>query len=119
MPETASAAPAAEPFPALPTPATEGSLSGSSKSLSSPGSLAVGMRTLVPHLGQTPFLPARNALTLSLCPLGQWNLIPIAANGERAPLCSPPWGSRPWGNANDLLYTPPKPPRLRGAKVRG
>jgi len=40
---------------------------------------AEGIRILVPHLGQTPFLPARNALTLSLCPLGQRNLIPIFA----------------------------------------
>src|SRR3954452_22224488 len=100
------AATAAEPL-LLEVPSWVASVSSTSLS-TRPGSLAVGMRTLVPHLGQTPFLPARNALTLSLCPLGQWNLIPIAANGERAPLCSPPWGSRPWGNANDLLYAPPK-----------
>jgi hypothetical protein len=35
------------------------------------GSLSMGMRSFTPHVGQTPFLPARNDLTFNLCPLGQ------------------------------------------------
>jgi hypothetical protein len=41
-------------------------------------SLSVGTSTFWPHLGQTAFLPARNAFTWSLCPPGQRNLMPIA-----------------------------------------
>src|SRR5262245_17857889 len=65
---TACAATAPEPLLFACSPCAA---SLSSRSLSRPGSLTVGMRTLVPHLGQTPFLPARNDLTFNLCPLGQ------------------------------------------------
>jgi hypothetical protein len=40
-------------------------------------SALVGICTAIPQCGQIPRLPARKALTLSLCPLGQWNLMPI------------------------------------------
>src|SRR5687767_6802969 len=52
-----------------------------------------GIRSLVPHFGQTPFLPARNDLTFSLCPFGQRNLIPIVRRVlEVAP--NGPWTKR-------------------------
>jgi hypothetical protein len=35
------------------------------------GSLSAGMTIFIPHSGQTPFFPARNDFTFSLCPLGQ------------------------------------------------
>src|SRR6185503_18224912 len=36
-----------------------------------------GTTTRTPHFGQIAFLPLRNALTCSLCPLGHKNLMPI------------------------------------------
>src|SRR5262245_39584531 len=65
---------ATAPEPLLLAAGCEGSVSSISLSpslLTRPGSLTVGMSILVPHLGQMPFLPARNAFTFSLCPLGQ------------------------------------------------
>jgi hypothetical protein len=37
-----------------------------------------GTMTRAPHLGQMARLPAKNVLTLSLCPLGHENLMPIS-----------------------------------------
>jgi hypothetical protein len=66
----AATAAAIAPEPLFFEAACDGSVSSTSLS-TSPGSLAVGISILVPHLGHMPFLPAKNALTLSLCPLGQ------------------------------------------------
>jgi|GEM_PF-5348349 len=43
-----------------------------------------GMRNVCPQSGQTPRLPARNDLTLSLCPFGQRNRMPIVSGCRRA-----------------------------------
>jgi hypothetical protein len=39
--------------------------------------LAAGIKNLAPQLGQMPRLPARCSFTLSLCPLGHANRIPM------------------------------------------
>jgi len=46
------------------------------------GRLAEGTRTVPPHLGQLPFLPAYFAATLILCSqLSQWNAITVDSSG--------------------------------------
>src|SRR5690348_4476420 len=41
-------------------------------------SVGIGMTNRAPHCGQTPRFPARNVFTLSLCPFGHENRIPIS-----------------------------------------
>src|SRR5436305_86958 len=41
-------------------------------------SAGTGITNVAPHCGHTPRLPARNVLTLSLCPFGHENRIPIS-----------------------------------------
>src|SRR5262245_53640262 len=49
--------------------------------------LAAGISNLAPQWGQIPRLPARAALMLSLCPLGQKTRIPMipSAEGDERP----------------------------------
>src|SRR5262245_51709355 len=60
---TAVGIPAGAPEPLVSMTLGASSPAPSTSLSTRPASLTRGMRTLVPHLGQTPFLPARNALT--------------------------------------------------------